>query len=281
MPLRMYALRDSGVSGSTIGVANAQGAWWNAPFIAAYGHLTLDKNDSTLNGSSAFTGVSPNVSPNDNLNAKTYLGSWAYQLPTDMYLSGTVDLCFPISSFGLPITQWDMHWCLHAWVASAPGTGPLIRGTLINNYSEPTGTTNQLGDAKARSLIAPVTITPLQCRAGDWVVFEIGSVQLAGMTGDTNVGVTNGTKTLGGSIAPDYTPGDLSNYPDSAGATWIEFVAVPTPIPDDNSTPCDPTCAGGTTTPPPDQTPLQPWTAQCVGGGLVPTAFAPAGAEVW
>jgi hypothetical protein len=280
MALRLYALNHAGYAGTTIGVTTAQGAWWNSP-VASYGKLSLSKSDSN-NGGIASSGVTPNVTAGDNLNAKIYLHSWAYLLPTDMYLSGTVDICFPIGFLFDTAVNCNYHWCLHAWVRSASGTGPLIRGTIIDNYSEPSGATNALGESRARQLIAPVSITPLQCRAGDYVIFEVGAVQLAPMITESNITIFHGCKSSGGVVQPDFVSGDLTSYPDPPGATWIEFVAVPTPTPDDVSEPCSATCSGGGTGTVPDPTfPLQPWTPECTGGGDVPLASAPAAAEVW
>jgi hypothetical protein len=272
MPLRLYALTNS-ISNAVHGVPTSQGGWWQAATGAAY-VLSLDKSDQTGNGAFASTAVNPS-SPVDGI--KSILIRLAYLVPVDTYFNGTFDLGFASSGFGFTPASMDDHWAVYMFVSiQTLGT---LRGVLLNNYADPTGSTNALPGVPAagRQLNGPVALTPVQALAGDYLHVEIGRVQWD-PTNETQRTLYHGTKNSTGGIPADIVSGDVFDYPNTSGASWVEFALLPTPIPQPEA--CPP-CSTDPGTGPDPIGPLPPWTAMCDGGGLVESLADLADGENW
>jgi hypothetical protein len=268
MALRLYALRNP-LSGLAIGVTANRGPWGGTP---SPHELSLDKTAQITDGpvltSGSVTGVA---------GAKFALITLAYLVPSNVALSGTIDLCFPTYGGADPVAV-DCHWCCHAYVHV--GTTGLLRGTLLDNYSEPTGATNALREAPgfASQFVSPQAITAVTAMAGDYIVVEIAAVMWTAPASTGRV-IGHGTKSLAGAILPDLAAGDAYDTTNGSGSAWIEFALVPTPIPVDDSDPdCCTTAPGQSSGVDTDAT---SWTPTCAGGGAVPTAATPATAESW
>jgi hypothetical protein len=269
MALRLYPLRGGSVSGLTIGVTIFRGSWDTGgspqPFL-----MSLDKADESSDGAETSTsGVGSPGPIDDSDDNKTFV----YELPQNMSLSGTLDICIP----ALGDSRYVENLKCHAYVTTGVTGG--VRGTLLSNYEEPSGTNDIPDAATAVSFDAPQAITSVNGLAGDYIVVEIGFVFRGPAPNNGGVNSYHGCKSTGSVIVGDLVVGDLYAPATNSGAAWIEFALVPTPIPVDDSDPdCCTTAPGQSSGVDTDAT---SWTPTCAGGGAVPTAATPATAESW
>lgn len=109
----------------------------------------------------------------------------------------------------------NAHWHVHAYVTV--GNTDALRGTLVNNYTEPLGTNEWPTTAVGDTPVTPMALTPVTILANDRIVIEAGYVA-------RNTSTTSRTGTLwyGGTNATDLTPnGDETTLPG-----WWEFNSI-------------------------------------------------------
>lgn len=271
MALRIYMIRGSSVSGATIGVTFYRYPWSTggtpSPFLGS-----ITKSDETANN---YAIVNNGVGSPGPINDTDACLTDVYPLPSDILMQGTVDLGIP----ALADFRYQYNIVLHIWVTQ--GTSGLTRGTLLNGYIEPGGTNDlppSTGPVTFVQLAAPQAITPLQCFAGDYIVFELGIVARGPFPNNGGVNYYHGCKTSSGAIMPDGVAGDIVDGLLGSHAPWYEFALIPSPPPVIN--PCPP-CGPSPGTGPNPIGPLPPWVAQCDGGGDVDSVADLADGEDW
>jgi hypothetical protein len=267
MALRLYPLRGGVISGLAIGVTVMRGAWSTggvpSPFL-----MSIDKADESLDGAETVScGVGSPGPIDDSDNGKVFV----YELPQNMAISGTMDICIAADGD----SRYVENIKCHAYVTTGITGG--VRGTLLSNYEEPSGTNDIPTGARGVSFDSPQAITSVNGIAGDYIVVEIGFVFRGPAPNNGGVNAYHGCKSNVGVIVSDLVAGDI--YTTNSASAWIEFALVPTPIPVDDSDPdC---CTSGPGQSSGVDTDATSWTATCAGGGAVPTAATPATAESW
>lgn len=210
--IRLYPLYLQGSLASNV----LKGNWTvgsNTPEL-----MSLVKSDQTANwGVPQFTFGSGVVQ--DGINQRKFV----YSFPTDGYLSGTINVCLPAYANHAP--EQDAHFRIHAWISE--GTTSTLRGTVLDNYTEPAGVTNRWTlTQQAMQLITPQAVTPVGYFAGDYLHVEVGYV-LYVAPADNSCYTAFGTKNASGTILPDYVAGDAAYGPGTnlLGASWVDVTA--------------------------------------------------------
>jgi hypothetical protein len=271
MALRIYMIRGNPASGPGIGVTFYRYAWSTggtpSPFLG-----DTDKSVETANN---YAIVNNGVGSPGPINDTDACLTHVYLLPTDLYLSGTIDIGIP----ALADFRYQYNIVLHIWVTQ--GTSGLTRGTLLNGYIEPGGTNDlppSTGPVTFVQLAAPQTIAPLQALAGDYVVFELGIIARGPAPNNGGVNYYIGVRTSAGAIMPDGVAGDVVDGVLGSHAPWYEFALIPAPPP--QPTNCPPCTPAPGSTPNPIGT-LPPWVQTCTSGGDVDSVADLTDGENW
>jgi hypothetical protein len=119
---------------------------------------------------------------------------------------------------GVGQSSADKNWGfgIHAWVTV--GATNVVRGTLINNYKQPSSAGQWLdsGEGTIGRVIPDIACDPIIIQPGDFLVVELGATyyEAGGVALDSL-----GTRDSGGSILPDIGAGDAGN----AHSVWLEY----------------------------------------------------------
>lgn len=134
-------------------------------------------------------------------------------------ITGHVDVIFAIRESA---ADADFFWKLHIYVTQ--GDTDLVRGTLLNNYTEngtnewPTGGISG-GGPNAIGLQAPTNLGSVNAISGDRLVVEIGFVSRNVLTAYREGGIVIGTQTgVLNEAAPDLVVGDIGQAYAKAGS---------------------------------------------------------------
>lgn len=94
-----------------------------------------------------------------------------YRIPVAQTISGTVNVrCVMAQNFG----DVDMNYHVHIWVSV--GSTNALRGTLLSNYAEEGNNFTGFVFSGGHVFLAPQTMTPVDCEAGDHIIVEIGAI---------------------------------------------------------------------------------------------------------
>ena len=130
-------------------------------------------------------------------------------IPSARTLAGTLNW---ITGAQESNTAMNANWHVHAYVTQ--GNTDTVRGTLVTNYTEPSGTNEWPTTAQGDGPTGPVTVSPVAVSANDRIVIEVGYVAR-----NTQNNSRTGTLWYGGTQATDLTAG--GNETNTPG--WWEF----------------------------------------------------------